>query len=115
MASVTLPIAGRHYTVGCQSGEESRLIELARMVDEKARKSIEILGGDTTEVRRLLFAALLLADGLSDAQTALAKYAQPSLPLDAMQSSAVPAVDHAELDQLADRLERLAEMLERQP
>jgi cell division protein ZapA len=115
MASVTLPIAGRQYTVGCQSGEESRLIDLARMVDDKARKSVEILGGDTTEVRRLLFAALLLADALSDAQTALAKHAQPALPLDPVMLAVEPAANQAELDQLAVRLERLAEMLERQP
>ena len=57
MADVKLTIAGRPYDVHCADGQESQLSQLAALVDEKARS---ISGG--TEVRQLLFAALMLAD-----------------------------------------------------
>ncbi|MBJ7438171.1 MAG: cell division protein ZapA [Sphingopyxis sp.] len=65
MADVKLMIAGRPYDVHCADGEEAQLLQLAAVVDEKARG---IQGG--TEVRQLLFAALMLAD---DAQEAMGK------------------------------------------
>ncbi|MBL0767447.1 cell division protein ZapA [Sphingopyxis sp. DHUNG17] len=57
MADVKLTVAGRPYDVHCADGEEDQLRQLAALVDEKARN---IQGG--TEVRQLLFAALMLAD-----------------------------------------------------
>lgn len=63
MADVKLQIAGRNYDVHCADGQEARLAELAALVDAKARG---IQGG--TEVRQLLFAALMLADEMSEAQ-----------------------------------------------
>ncbi|WP_137752498.1 cell division protein ZapA [Sphingopyxis sp. L1A2A] len=63
MADVKLMIAGRPYDVHCADGEEAQLLQLAAVVDEKAR---EINGG--TEVRQLLFAALMLADDVQEAR-----------------------------------------------
>ncbi len=63
MADVKLMIAGRPYDVHCADGEEAQLIQLAAVVDEKARG---IPGG--TEVRQLLFAALMLADDAQEAK-----------------------------------------------
>lgn len=63
MADVKLTIAGRPYDVHCEDGQEQRLIQLAETVDEKARA---IAGG--TEVRQLLFAALMLADDTLEAK-----------------------------------------------
>ncbi|WP_428629488.1 cell division protein ZapA [Sphingopyxis sp.] len=63
MADVKLTIAGRPYDVHCADGEEAQLLQLAAVVDEKARG---IQGG--TEVRQLLFAALMLADDAQDAK-----------------------------------------------
>lgn len=64
MADVRLTIAGRPYDVHCADGEEPQLIQLAALVDEKARA---IAGG--TEVRQLLFAALMLADETQEARS----------------------------------------------
>jgi cell division protein ZapA len=113
MASVTLDVAGRRYTIGCQPGDEKRLTELGQMIDDKAKKSLEILGGDTTEARRLLFASLLLADALADAQAALA--GQGGAPAAVAPPVSAPAPHQAALDALAARLERLADKLEHQP
>ncbi|KQZ61699.1 hypothetical protein ASD67_21170 [Sphingopyxis sp. Root1497] len=73
MADVKLTIAGRPYDVHCADGQEAQLIQLASIVDAKARG---IQGG--TEVRQLLFAALMLADETQDAQTK-AGSAEPQL------------------------------------
>ena len=63
MADVKLTIAGRPYDLHCADGQESQLVQLAAVVDEKARG---IQGG--TEVRQLLFAALMLADEMQEAR-----------------------------------------------
>lgn len=68
MADVKLTIAGRPYDVHCADGEEAQLLQLAAVVDEKARK---INGG--TEVRQLLFAALMLADDVQEARSKVDK------------------------------------------
>ncbi|WP_447762766.1 cell division protein ZapA [Sphingopyxis panaciterrae] len=68
MADVKLTIAGRPYDVHCADGEEPRLLQLAALVDEKARG---IQGG--TEVRQLLFAALMLADETQEARVKVEK------------------------------------------
>lgn len=68
MADVKLTIAGRPYDVHCADGEESQLIHLASVVDEKVRS---MPGG--TEVRQLLFAALMLADEAQEARGKIEK------------------------------------------
>lgn len=73
MADVKLTIAGRPYDVHCADGQEAQLTQLAAIVDAKARG---IQGG--TEVRQLLFAALMLADEAHEAQNK-AGSAEPQL------------------------------------
>lgn len=68
MADVKLTVAGRPYDLHCADGQEAQLLQLAAAVDEKAR---EMPGG--TEVRQLLFAALMLADEAQDAKGKIEK------------------------------------------
>ena len=68
MADVKLTIAGRPYDVHCEDGQEAQLMQLAAIVDQKARA---IQGG--TEVRQLLFSALMLADDVKEAQAKIHK------------------------------------------
>lgn len=63
MADVKLTIAGRPYDLHCADGQETQLLQLAAVVDERARA---MPGG--TEVRQLLFAALMLADEAQEAK-----------------------------------------------
>ena len=72
MAQVNVEVNGRPYAVGCEDGQESRLIELAKMFDQQVRHVSEDMGqlGDT---RLFLMGALLLADELSDARGRLAQ------------------------------------------
>jgi len=63
VADVKLHIAGRVYDVNCADGEEPQLLSLAGVVDEKVRS---MPGG--TEIRQMLFAALMLADEAQEAR-----------------------------------------------
>ncbi|MEO6152640.1 MAG: cell division protein ZapA [Croceibacterium sp.] len=97
MSNVTLSIAGRSYTVACAAGEESHVAKLGTSIDGKVAGMQG--SGQQSEARTLLYAALLLADELHDAQQG-----GPTPP------GAVE--DASPLDIIADRLEELAARLE---
>jgi cell division protein ZapA len=106
MADVRLSIAGREYIVTCKDGEEARLNALGNLVDTKAREAGGAAGG-LNESRQLLFASLLLADQLYDAQpAATVAPAAPGLPDEMAEQMAQT------IERLADRLESLAQGLE---
>jgi cell division protein ZapA len=99
MAEVTLAIGGRSYTIACRDGGEDHLRALAARVDAKVEEARSAVG-TANEVRQLLFAALLLADDISDAVSNAA-------PVPADASDTVDA-----LASLAARMESLADTLE---
>lgn len=96
MSNVTLRIGGRDYTVACAEGEESHVVNLGALIDEK----IQAMGGGHNEPRQLLFAALMIADELHEA-----KFRGGG-------ASAAPTVPPAQLDLHADTLEAIASRLE---
>ena len=71
MAQINVEVNGRPYPVGCEDGQESHLLDLARMFDHQVRQVSQDMGqlGDT---RLFLMGALLLADELADAKARLA-------------------------------------------
>jgi len=99
MAEVDLNIAGRSYRIACRDGEEANLRTAAGLVDQKSREALAGLGA-LSEARQLLFASLLLADQLIDKKVSHAPSPEDQL---AEQASG-----------LADRIERIAEALERE-
>ncbi|HYD38223.1 MAG TPA: cell division protein ZapA [Allosphingosinicella sp.] len=102
MASVEVEIATRKYSVACRDGEEDHLRSVAAIVDGKAQDAAAALGS-LSEARQLLFASLLLADELKDHRAGRA----PPPP-----AEPDPALADA-LERLAQRVESLAERLER--
>ena len=100
MSNVTLLIGGRSYTVACAEGEESHVLGLGGMIDGKLASMGDMSG--QAETRMLLFASLLLADELHEAN---GTKPAPS------PASIAPAMA-LRLDELATRLENLAERLE---
>jgi cell division protein ZapA len=101
MADVELAIGGRTYAIACRDGGEDHLRTLAAHVDAKAHEAAAAVGG-MNEARQLLFAALLIADELTEAKAAFG-----SAPGDDM-------VNHA-LHTLATRIESIADALETRP
>lgn len=95
MAEVEIRVAGRGYRIHCREGEEAKLHDVAALVDAKAQSAVAALG-QMGEARQLLFAALMLADGIHDASAA----------------AEAPAGDAAVQDAIAETLEGLAERLE---
>ena len=83
--------------LACADGEEEHLRRIAAMVDAKLPPLNSVAG--TNEARNMLFAALYLADELDEARR-LAK-------------AAPPRGDDTLLPAIADRLEKLADALER--
>ncbi len=95
MAEVILSVGGYSYKLACRDGEEPHLNKLGALVDTKVNEA-QAAVGNTSEIRQLLFAALLFAD--------------ESLESD----KPPPAAQHdpAFLDALAETLENLAQRLE---
>jgi cell division protein ZapA len=97
MGQVRLSVGGRSYDLMCRDGEEPRLEMLAQMLDAKARDAGSLVG-NANEARQLLLAGLLLADELSDLRAGAPDPGKAALA--------------RALDQLAQRVESLAERLE---
>lgn len=103
MAEVTLEIGGRSYAVACRDGEEDHLLGLGQMVNSKAQDAGRAMGS-MTENRQLLVTALLLADAMNEPGGARSSLSQPSAEADEDMAIAI--------EQLAERMEKLAIMLE---
>jgi cell division protein ZapA len=100
MADVELSIGGRSYSIACRDGGEAHLRTLAAHVDKKAQEAASAVGG-MNEARQLLFAALLIADELTEAKTEVS-----GAPGDALVNQS--------LHTLAIRIESIADALEAQ-
>src|SRR4051794_6564351 len=103
-ALVDLTIAGRTYQVACRDGEEEQLREAARLVDGKSREALAGLG-TLSESRQFLFASLLLADQLIEKPEGSIVQTVASGPDPRLVGRA---------ESLAERLESLADALERE-
>ena len=57
MAQVTITINAREYAVACEDGQEGRILQLARILDEKARM---LSGGQQVNENMLLAMVALL-------------------------------------------------------
>lgn len=63
MSVVSIPIVNKNYPMGCEDGQEARLIELGRMVDLRAREILDKIG-PLTESSLLATLCIVLADEL---------------------------------------------------
>jgi cell division protein ZapA len=97
MAEVSLAIGGRSYSLACRDGGEEHLRGLAARVDAKVEEARAAVG-TPSEVRQLLFAALLLADEASEAAPPATTGVDPALA--------------GTLAAIATRMESLANALE---
>lgn len=112
MAQVALVINGRSYRVACDDGQEERVRELGRSVDETV-KDLAGRVGQVGEMQLLVMAALLLADRSEAAGEAADEVeAGPGDEAEAASESAEAAAV-AVIEACASRLEGIAARLER--
>ena len=106
MAQVSIEVNGHPYVVGCEDGQEQRLVELAGVVDAQVRR----LAGDVGtlgETRLILMGALVMADELAElrgqVQALRAELAEVKAAQGRAQLAAVAALEAA-----ASKIETLA-------
>ncbi len=94
MAQVTITINSREYAVACEDGQEVRILQLARILDEKARLLTQG-GGQVNENMLLAMVGLLLADELTELKK------NNGIPL---QSPSQPQIDEKQIAQIDNLL-----------
>lgn len=104
MPQVAITINGRAYPVACEEGQEDRIRELARTIDDRVAGFARQVG-QAGEARLLVLAALVLADELAEAsETARRLGSEPA----AADTGAVAG----NVNRLAQRIEAVAARLE---
>ena len=65
MSVVSLPMVNKNYPMGCEDGQEARLIELGKMVDVRAREILDKIG-PLQENALLATLCIVLADEVNN-------------------------------------------------
>ncbi|MCL2331457.1 MAG: cell division protein ZapA [Proteobacteria bacterium] len=65
MSVVSIPIVNKNYQMGCEDGQESRLIELGKMVDARAREILDKIG-PLPEASLLATLCIVMADEIKN-------------------------------------------------
>jgi cell division protein ZapA len=106
MSQVSLRICGRDYAVSCADGEEAHVHALGNLIEEK----LDSLPSSTAqnEVRTMLFAALLLADEVSE----LRRHVDTPATQPAVNQPATDPALAGRLDAVANAITRIAATLE---
>jgi cell division protein ZapA len=61
MSIVSIPIINKKYQMGCEDGQEARLVELGKMIDLRAREILNKIG-PLPEASLLATLCIVLAD-----------------------------------------------------
>jgi len=110
MAQVSVTINGRQFRMGCEDGEEARLVDLARDLDARIEK-LRTKFGEIGDSRLTVMAALTLADELSEMNARMRKL---EADFATAQDATKAATDHNKIAQAAAAaaLARAAERIE---
>ena len=109
MAQVTITINNREYGVACEDGQEVRIIQLSRMLDEKA-KLLTANSQQVNENMLLAMVGLLLADELTELKKNPS--AANSAPVDNSRIREIDAVTAENLQNLTKKIKSGASILE---
>ncbi|MQT13394.1 cell division protein ZapA [Segnochrobactrum spirostomi] len=116
MAQVNVSINGRNYRMACDDGEEERLLALGRRFDE----CIQQLRGGFGEIgdqRLTVMAGVMMADRLNEAEATIKALQAEVAGLRDSRAAIATRADEVEasmaqkIDQVAERLEALANVL----
>ncbi len=105
MAQVSVTIDNRKYRLACSEGEETRLAQLAAMIDGKITE-LRASFGEVGDQRLVVMAALTIADSLTEARDQVEAERERARAAVARSDAAA-----ARMDALGARLEALAGQL----
>ena len=112
MAEVNLRIHGRNYGIACDDGQENRVLELGRYVDERL-KEISHSGAAANESHLLVLTTLVLADEIYDLRAHIDNVMKNMhAPHDERVSAEEEELIVRAIDSLASRIELIAGRLE---
>ena len=106
MSDVNISINGRIYEIGCDPGQENRILELASYIDNKLQM-IARTGAAYNETHLMVLTMLMLTDELADVKT----QAQAA-PRTAKNTAAAPAISEEDEKALANTLENLVKRID---
>lgn len=117
MGKVSLNINGRKYGMGCEDGEEERLLRLGQKLDDRVAQMANQFG-QIGDVRLMVMAGITLLDELEDINANLdaqvdRKIGELRSENDRLQSSTdrLEAKSLSALEDAAEQIERLAAKL----
>ncbi len=117
MGKVSLNINGRAYGLGCEAGEEERLMRLGQKLDARVA-SMAAQFGQIGDLRLMVMAGITLLDEMDDLNTSLE--AEVGRRIGTLQKDHTALTETLakteeraarELDAAADRVERMLSML----
>lgn len=122
MGTVNISVYGRSYQVACDPGQEEHLRELGFEIDERVRQLSRLAEG-ASEHMLLLLASLMMADEIRDVKhelkhlraeiSRLPRQAEPKPDADTqMRLMEMEAAMASTLEEVAQRIERIAEQIE---
>lgn len=117
MGKVSLNINGRAYGLGCETGEEERLMRLGQKLDERVAQMANQFG-QIGDLRLLVMAGITLLDEMEDPVSSVESQVKKRLnTLETEAEAATEARERTEVEAVenlmsaAQRIERLAERL----
>lgn len=102
MAEITVNINGKSYRIGCDPGEEQRVLELGAHIDRHVTH-LANAGSVASEAHFLVLAGIMVCDEMMESQKALSKMQQDH---DALTQRLVDL--QAQIDQLQGENDRLS-------
>lgn len=107
MAQVAVTINGRSYDIACDDGQEAHLARLGKYIDGRVEDLSKAVG-QIGDARLLVMVSLLIADELSEVYTEL-----DAIKGDDDGANGKGAMELPDMERLAERIETIAERLER--
>lgn len=111
MAQVTVTINSREYPIACESGQEARIMQLAGVLEEKARL-LKDISGQISENMLLAMIGILVADDLLEARKNNTAPVSAAAGEDAARTAAADSELSARLRVVSEKIKAVAKQIE---
>lgn len=111
MAQVTVTINSREYPIACESGQEARIMQLAGVLEEKARL-LKDISGQISENMLLAMIGILVADDLLETRKNNPAPVSAAAEEDAARTAAADRELSTRLRVVSERIKAVAKQIE---